>query len=149
MRSDMGFIFFVLLASIASPASAETMKVRQCLGEDGRVYKTTQPSCPQSMPEIRKKIQSCTLPDGSKTFGDKCPQGAEKKETIDSQNLSSRDGGLKNQYQYDEQRMIQQNAFERSRLRMQQQYDQSVDERNRQARIINERQTERAYRPDK
>ncbi len=122
---------------------ADTQKTRDCLGEDGRTYKTTQSDCPQSMPEIRKKIQSCTLPDGSKAFGDKCPQGAAIKESIDSQGLSSRDGGLKNQYQYDEQRMIQQGEYERSRLRMQQQSDMYRDEQLRQMKIYNQQQIDR------
>lgn len=148
MRSNAGFVFFFVLAGTAFSVVAEAQVVRQCLGEDGRTYRTTQSSCPQSMPEIRKKIQSCTLADGSKAFGDKCPQGAAQKEAIDSQELSSRDHGLKNQYQFSEQMMIRQNEYERNRLRMQQQADLNVDERNRQLKIIKEHQTERAYKAD-
>lgn len=149
MLRKMQLLFLLVLAVGASIASAQTRQTRQCLGDNGQTYTTYLSSCPQSMPEIRKKIQSCTLKDGSKAFGDKCPQGAAAKETLDSQSLSSRDAGLKNQYQHDENRMIQQAQFDRMRARAEQQNDLYMDDRNREAMLMKQRQNERAYRQDR
>src|SRR4051812_25898791 len=66
---------------------------RYCYKPNGDRYLSYASSCPQLSKREPTTIRACTLPDGSKAFGDRCPVVGIKTEHLDETELSNRSSG--------------------------------------------------------
>jgi hypothetical protein len=74
------------------------------------------------------KIRVCTLPNGAKAYGDKCPSGAQEKKPLDAEALARRSQGLDSE---NSEKMLQYSA------------DQESEYKNKRAREEYQAQAER------
>lgn len=104
MKPDIG-LGAMLLCLVTT--GAEAQRERYCYTPNGDRYVTSASRCPEPKREPTT-IRRCTLPDGSKAFGDRCPVSGIKTEQLDETELSNRSSGAESKT--NSERMIRYSA---------------------------------------
>lgn len=121
MKTMMGAAA-ILVFVMATEAPAQEQ--RYCYTPKGERYLTYAKRCPEYPGSTQpSKIRSCTLPDGSRAFGDRCPIHSLKTQQLDQTELSNRSSGADSRQ--NSERMLRFAAEEDRKLEMERRKDES------------------------